>query len=314
MKKIYFLLVFIFLLGCREDFQAEDNHSKIYGDYMIYLRGDSNLIYDNFKEEVLISDKSANEYFPFEKNVVFLGLDSNLYDYNLLTGKIKNLSSDGSRKNYFTADKYGMVVWIKDYDLFYYDLDELKQITFTTNPSMEYFPRVDREMIVWYGRTDGIDQIFFYKNKIVQVTNEESNQNDPRVYNNRIVYESEKNGKVALFMYDGGIEQINDYGNIKIRDLYGSNLIYTNNDVLYLYNLDDKKEYELGRNTSNQIVSENFVAWLEFDGDYELYTFDVDKKEKKRITDDNLNDREPYLYENKLTWTKEGEINFERLS
>ncbi len=117
---------------------------------------------------------------------------------------------------------------------------------------------------------------------VTQITTNESWQDLPAIYGNRIVWTDARNG-----VYD-------IYGNVENLDIY-------------MYDISTKKETQITTNESNQSLPAIYgdkIVWVDDrNGNADIYMYDISTKKETQITKNKSAQDEPAIYDNRIVWT-----------
>ncbi len=159
----------------------------------------------------------------------------------------------------------------------------------------------------------GIIFLFIYPvfaQNITQITTNNTNQNSPDIYKDKIVYQDYRNQNFDIYLYDtstGEETQITtdtDYQGNPI--IYRDTIVYESNEknkyALYMYDLVTKEKTLItSKMVNGYSLYENHLVWAE---DSAIYLFDTDQKTITQIipkSSQNWNEN-PSVYKNKVVW------------
>jgi len=194
------------------------------------------------------------------------------------------------------------------------------------------------ERIVWEDyRNEDSTSIYMYNlstHKESQITNNESNQYYPAIYDDKIVYEDDRNGNWDIYMYDLSTSKETQittntsdqyypaiYGNrIVWQDWRNDNGSQTNSDI-YMYDLSTKKETQITTNTADScypIIYGSRIVWMDDSKDEyflrgDIYIYDLSTKKQTQITTSGAA-RYPKIYGNRIIWDDRQNISVYDLS
>lgn len=195
---------------------------KVQGNHIVWYG------WDGFDYEIFLMDTTANEITQITSNryddvapvvwdgaVVwegYSGLEADIFLWK--SGETKKISSN------IDDDLYpriwgNKVVWQgfdgDDYEIYLYDLDKGGVPTkITSNNYDDTNPEIRDDLIVWMGYQDNWDSEIFYADleglnslsdvKVVQLTDREEDDRDPKTAGRRIVWVSEENGNTRIML------------------------------------------------------------------------------------------------------------------
>ena len=185
--------------------------------------------------------------------------------------------------------------WYNNYDIYMYDLSTYKETQITTSKSNQMEPAIYGDRIVWmddrngggreYGQYVGNWDIYMYDlstHKETQITTNESNQMEPAIYGDRIVWTDGRNG--------GGWENVRLTGNWDI----------------YLYDLSTSTEYQITTNNAMQsfpAIYGDRIVWEDNRSEnWNIYMYDLSTHQEFQITTNLSYQQEPEIYEDKIVW------------
>ena len=201
-----------------------------------------------------------------------------------------------------------------------YDIVGIKQIT--DNESMQVYPSIYENKIVWSDDRNGNWDIYMYdleKKQEKQITTDISDQFDSDIYENKIVYADNRNGNVEIYLYDleTGIEKriTNNEAQQSYPKIFENIVVWMDNRYtygtfpgqdIYIYNLETDEEKQL---TSNKIweaafeIHENKIVWEDMwtGGETDVSVYNLETENETRI---ELQDAQwsPDIYGNKIVW------------
>jgi beta propeller repeat protein len=216
---------------------SDQEDAAIYGDKVVWLD------HRNNKEDSLYGDiylynisthketritTSGSAMYPdiYGERIVWQDNRSgndDIFDYDLSTCKETQITTD--RSDQWSPDIYGdRIVWLDNrngdydyYDIYMYDISTHKETQITTYKSDKFNPGIFGDRIVWAdnrnrinwanGTSDGNWDIYVYNLstfKETQITTDQSCQNYPSIYGNRIIWVDSRNGDLErdIYMYD----------------------------------------------------------------------------------------------------------------
>lgn len=255
------------------------SNPTIYGSIVVWqdTRNGNSAIYAldlKNKKETLLSGKSDQVYPSIYGNRVIYVLNNAVYSYDLLTHN-KTLLSEGDID--YVAISGNKIVINGEVGIWMYDLST-KQTTniYGQNGYETTHPAIYGHNVVWEGNPGefGIFDIYIYD----LLTSRESKIStsgtayNPEIYDNKIVWQDERNGNYDIYMYD----------------------------------LSSKKETQITTNKSdsiNPVIYGNTIAWQDNrNGNWDIYAYDLGTHQQIH-TVDKSDQVDPAIYGNKVVWT-----------
>ncbi|MBM2832845.1 MAG: alkaline phosphatase [Candidatus Brocadiaceae bacterium] len=292
-----------------------------------------------------LTENNIWDTFPITRNgkIVWKGVHKNSGDTEILwwngKNRIKNISHNTTSNEFEPSFDGANICWrtyLCDNDtcegsIYFYNGNKNKKIVsydlgpFNPNsgypPSWHSLAPTTHNGYVTWAAYDGNDyEIFLWKdNKTIQVTNNDTDDYEPQVYDGLIAFTGNAGGVVHIYFWNGtGIVNISE-----------NNLAYQKNDDPYLWNgkmvwsgwvngtggnqgsfqifyyngiqTVQISAYEGGRNSFEPVLFENMMAWHWWDGhDWEILLYDGNQI--TQITDNEVDDLEVSLDENMMTW------------
>jgi beta propeller repeat protein len=191
----------------------------IYGDKIVwqdlYDEDWGVSMYDlSTKEETLIAHDALRPAIYGNRIVYFVshprkGPGSDIYMYDLPTKKETRITA--SRSADYPAIYGNRIVYADDrkgnYDIYMYDLSTKKETQITSSPDNQVSPAIYGNRILWKdvgGEDDGREYHGIYMcdlstNQKFKITSRGS-ESDPAIYDNRVVYTDDPNGKSDIYM------------------------------------------------------------------------------------------------------------------
>jgi TolB protein len=152
-----------------------------------------------------------------------------------------------------------------------------------------------------------------------QITNNESDQLDPAIYRDRIVWQDERNGNWDIYIYNlststesrittDELDQINPA-------IYGDRIVWQDerngNWDIYVYDLSTQKETQITDELSDQVnpsIYKDRIVWQDGrNGNWDIYMYDLSTQKETQITTDKSNQTKPVIYEDRIVWQDERE-------
>ena len=131
----------------------------------------------------------------------------NIVAYDIATDAARVISKDVNNNQIEPAIYESKVVWLKNNDLYLYDLSLLKRIT--TSGSISNRPAIYGDKIVWESidieGTHGNWEIYMYdilKGSTYKITTNSAKQQSPAIYGDKIVWQDNRNGNWDIYQYD----------------------------------------------------------------------------------------------------------------
>jgi beta propeller repeat protein/parallel beta-helix repeat protein len=147
-----------------------------------------------------------------------------------------------------------------------------------------------------------------------QITTNESYQSNPAIYEDRIVWQDDRNGNLNIYMYDIStsreIQITTNESNQYIPDIDADNIVW--NDLrngkrnVYMYNLSTSTESRITTNTSDQwlpAIYKDKIVWIDYrNGKAEIYIYNLSTSEETQITNSESDKFDPDIYGDRLVW------------
>ncbi len=139
----------------------------------------------------------------------------------------------------------------------------------------------------------------------------------PKIYNNRIVWQDERNGDWDIYLYDlsiGKETQITkDPSDQRDPAIYGNKIVWQDERNgawdIYMYDISTGKETQITKDPSNQGFPEiysNRIVWQDArNGRSDIYMYDISTGKETQITDNDSWQEAPAIYDNKIVWQDE---------
>jgi beta propeller repeat protein len=157
-----------------------------------------------------------------------------------------------------------------------------------------------------------------------QITTNTSNQLNPDIYGERIVWQDDRNGSYDAYIYDpnwdiyiydlsSSIEtqittnESNQSGPV----IYGDRIVWTDdrngNYDVYMYDLSSSTETQITISESNQsdpAIYEDRIVWADDrNGNTDIYMYDLSSSTETQITTNESNQSDPAIYGDRIIWT-----------
>lgn len=121
----------------------------------------------------------------------------------------------------------------ENYDIYMYDIYTPEEIQITTDKSLQSYPALYNDRIVWVDNRSGDWNIYIKDlstSTEMQITANKSNQYSPDIYGDRIVWYDERNGKGDIYMYDLSssteTQITSNESNQQIPAIYGDRIVW----------------------------------------------------------------------------------------
>jgi beta propeller repeat protein len=145
-------------------------------------------------------------------------LDWDIYMYNLSTFKETPITTNkslqmrpaiyGDRIIWMDNRNGGSKDWLfpsGNWDIYMYNLSTSTETQITTNESLQMYPAIFGDNIVWIDSRNGNGEIYVYNlttSNGISISNVSWKYDHPSIYGNRIVWTDFRNGKWEIFMHD----------------------------------------------------------------------------------------------------------------
>jgi beta propeller repeat protein len=167
-----------------------------------------------------------------------------------------------------------------------------------------------------------------HKTKENRITSNVSNQGEPAIFMNQIVWEDERNGNWDIYAYDLFTKKENritsNKSNQKNPEIFGNIVVWMDdrnggswdenhkpigNWDIYMYDLATNKEKRITTNNSTQwnpkIYADTIVWQDNRNGNQDIYAYDISGSQETKITSNKLNQKDPHIHSNNIVWTDE---------
>jgi beta propeller repeat protein len=144
-------------------------------------------------------------------------------------------------------------------------------------------------------------------------------EQNPAIYEDRIVWTDDVNGNWDIHMYDisdSEETQITTTKSAYSPAIYGDRIVWEDNRNgnrdIYMYDLSTSKETRITTSESYQgkpaIYGDKIVWEDDRNGNMDIYMYDLSTSKETRITNNTLNQTSPAIYEDRIIWTEKGAI------
>jgi beta propeller repeat protein len=150
-----------------------------------------------------------------------------------------------------------------------------------------------------------------------QITNDESDQIDPAIYGDKIVWQDERNGNSEIYMSDLSTSTetritTSDSDQIKPA-VWGDRAVWQDarngNWDIYMCDLLTRKETQITDESSDQVnpsIYKDRIVWQDYrNGNWDIYLYDLSKQKETQITDNQSDQTEPVIYGDRIVWQDE---------
>ncbi len=152
-----------------------------------------------------------------------------------------------------------------------------------------------------------------------QITNNESDQIDPAIYGDRVVWQDERNGNWDIYMYNLSTSTetciTTNESNQTKPAIYGDRIVWQDerngNRDIYMYDLSTQKETRITDESSDQVnpaIYKDRIVWQdERNGNWDIYMYDLSTQMETQITTNKSDQIEPVIYGDRIVWQDERE-------
>jgi TolB protein len=152
-----------------------------------------------------------------------------------------------------------------------------------------------------------------------RITINESDQIDPAIYGDSMVWQDERNGNWDIYLYNLSTSTetrvTTDESNQTKPAVYGDRIIWQDerngNWDIYMFDLSIQKETQLTDGPSDQVnpaIYGDRVVWQDKrNGNWDIYMYDLSTRKEIQITTDISDQREPVIYGDRIVWQDERE-------
>jgi beta propeller repeat protein/parallel beta-helix repeat protein len=162
-----------------------------------------------------------------------------------------------------------------------------------------------------------------YTFKEAQITTNKSNQVNPSIYGDRIVFLDNRNGReyYNIYIYDLSTSRetqittnVSHYDFDTYPVIYGDRIVWKahrndngtwENSGIRVYNLSTSKETQITKsaNASDPAIYGDRVVWTDFlNGNADIYMYNLSTDRETRITADESNQDHPAIYGDRIVW------------
>jgi TolB protein len=150
-----------------------------------------------------------------------------------------------------------------------------------------------------------------------QITNNESGQMDPAIYEDRIVWQDERNGNWDVYIYNLSTStetQITtNQSNQTGPAIYEDRIVWQDkrngNWDIYLYDLSTQKETQITNELADQInpaINKDRIVWQDKrNGNWDIYLYDLSTQKEIQITTNKSDQMKPVIYGDRIVWQNE---------
>jgi beta propeller repeat protein len=152
--------------------------------------------------------------------------------------------------------------------------------------------------------------------KETQITTNESQQDYPAIYGDKIVWQDYRNGnsswsKTDIYMYNLSTStetQITTSGSASDPKIYGDRIVYVNGSQIYMYDLSTSKEtkvtaYESTRQDNPAIYGDRIVWVDERNRNVDIYMYNISTHTETQITSNKSGLSYPAIYGDRIVWS-----------
>ena len=217
------------------------------------------------------------------------------------------------------------------WDIYMYNLNTGKETQITDDTCEQESPAIYGDIIVWQDNRniywkEGYPlhqwDIYMYNletEKEIRITFHDSDQINPAIYGDKIVWQDNRHGNWDIYMYDPtrGETQITFHDSDQINPaIYGDKIVWQDyrnwNSDIYMYDPAQGGEIKIIPITTNEgqqedpTISEKGIVWEDDrNGNYDVYIYDFENGESRLTLTDN-NQIRPVIQGDSVVWYSEG--------
>ena len=147
-----------------------------------------------------------------------------------------------------------------------------------------------------------------------QITNNESDQTDPAIYGDNMVWQDERNGNWDIYLYNlstSAETRITTNESNQTKPAISEDKIvwqdYRNgNWDIYMYELSTQKEIQITDESSDQVnpaICKDRIVWQDDkNGNWDIHMYDLSTLKEAQITTDKSDQTEPAIYGDRIVW------------
>ncbi len=157
----------------------------------------------------------------------------------------------------------------------------------------------------------------------IQITNDESDQCDPVIYGNRIVWNDNRNGNTDVYMYNLSTSKealiTKNESWASSPAIFGDKIVWQDGrngySDIYMYNLATSSEIQITTNkswASSPAIYGNRIVWGDNrNGNSDIYMYDLLTSNETEIASDESDQVEPAIYGDRIVWQDERNGNWD---
>lgn len=298
----------------------EDLSPTLYGDLVAYVKNDPATLHDvyylNLSENYTCGDcdDDNTSIKPGINETCYDGIDNNcngIVDEGCIPLECQNST---------------------DTDADTYKADFYEEMPATTDPDQQQGSEVYKNLITYRDSRNGNWDIYYYDLSTqteTRVTSTPSEDTDPYIYKDAIVYQRQTNGtNIDIWMYNittGTFKQITNRSGIEETPVMYENYITwydLRNTIwypglgeegydIYYYDLKNNTEWRVTKNASASKrtgarfinIHNKLITWTDIrNSNHDIYLYDLNKNKEKQVT--NLSDQQENsdVYQNTIVW------------
>lgn len=292
--------------------------------------------------ETQVTTNNSDEVYPsiYGDRIVWQDLRNgrnwDIYMYNLSIREETRITNDSF--DHRCPVIYGDgIVWedtcngYQNADIHLYNLTTSTETQITTNMSGQYSPDIYGDRIVWEdtrngggwdseGNRAGNWDIYLYDlstSRESQITTNESTQEYPAIYGDRIVWQDSRNGNLDIYLYDLSTSRetqiTTDPAAQYSPAIYGDRIIWTDErdgkSDLFMYNLSTSTESQITTSGSVEYgpaIYGGRIVWQDYRKGWEnldIYLYDLYTSTETQITTNESNQwGELDIWGNRILW------------